>query len=128
MTAGMPHTAQASGPRDLFSFFDAKDSPSSRANMRGARRSDLASASRCWSFRRSAKPGFVCPETFDHTSLPQFIEARFRVEVGFLTPWRRSVSGELIKPFKFAQPRFHPVGEDGLSQHRGPFDLQVVDV
>jgi phospholipase C len=50
--------------------------------------------------------GFVCRDTFDHTSLLQFIEARFGVEVAHLTPWRRSVSGDLTSAFNFARPQF----------------------
>jgi phospholipase C len=50
--------------------------------------------------------GFVCRDTFDHTSLLQFIEARFGVEVPFLTGWRRSVTGDLTSAFNFARPQF----------------------
>jgi phospholipase C len=52
--------------------------------------------------------GFVCTDTFDHTSLLQFIEARFGVEIPFLTPWRRSVTGDLTSAFNFARPQFTP--------------------
>ena len=52
--------------------------------------------------------GFVARETFDHTSLLQFLEARFGVEVAYLTPWRRSVSGDLTHAFNFAAPVFEP--------------------
>ncbi|MHB8328299.1 MAG: phospholipase C, partial [Acidimicrobiales bacterium] len=36
--------------------------------------------------------GFVCRDTFDHTSLLRFLEARFGVEVPHLTEWRRSTT------------------------------------
>ena len=38
--------------------------------------------------------GWVCSETFDHTSLIRFIEARFGVDEPNLTPWRRAVCGD----------------------------------
>jgi phospholipase C len=52
--------------------------------------------------------GFVARDTYDHTSLLQFLEARFGVEVPFLTDWRRSVSGDLTKASSFASPQFTP--------------------
>ena len=38
--------------------------------------------------------GWVCSETFDHTSLIRFIEARFGVGEPQITPWRRAVCGD----------------------------------
>ncbi len=46
--------------------------------------------------------GWVCSETFDHTSLIRFIEARFGVGEPNLTPWRRAVFGDLTSAFDFA--------------------------
>jgi phospholipase C len=46
--------------------------------------------------------GWVCSETFDHTSLIRFIEARFGVDEPNLTPWRRAVCGDLTSAFDFA--------------------------
>ena len=46
--------------------------------------------------------GWVCSETFDHTSLIRFIEARFGVEEPNITPWRRAVCGDLTSAFDFA--------------------------
>ncbi len=44
------------------------------------------------------KGGWVCSQTFDHTSLLQFIEARFGaqypVKAGNVSPWRRTVCGD----------------------------------
>jgi phospholipase C len=51
-----------------------------------------------------ARGGFVCSDTFDHTSTLRFLEARFGVEVPNLTPWRRSVTGDLTSAFNFAGP------------------------
>ena len=45
--------------------------------------------------------GWVCSETFDHTSLIRFIEARFGVEEPNITPWRRAVCGDLTSAFDF---------------------------
>ena len=42
-----------------------------------------------------ARGGWVCSDTFDHTSMLRFIETRFGVSVPNLTAWRRSVTGDL---------------------------------
>ena len=42
-----------------------------------------------------SRGGWVCSETFDHTSLIRFIEARFGVDEPNITPWRRAVFGDL---------------------------------
>ena len=51
-----------------------------------------------------SKGGFVCRDTFDHTSLLRFLESRFGVEVPNLTDWRRSVTGDLTSAFNFIAP------------------------
>ncbi|HTX13368.1 MAG TPA: phospholipase C, phosphocholine-specific [Solirubrobacteraceae bacterium] len=58
--------------------------------------------------------GWVCSETFDHTSLIRLMEARFGVEEPNLTPWRRAVCGDLTSAFDFESsseyiPRVPPV-------------------
>ncbi|QCU28647.1 phospholipase C, phosphocholine-specific [Burkholderia pseudomallei] len=54
------------------------------------------------------KGGWVCSQTFDHTSLLQFIEARFNdrysVRAPNVTPWRRAVCGDLTSAFNFSSP------------------------
>ena len=55
-----------------------------------------------------SKGGFVCRDTFDHTSLLRFVETRFGVEVPNLTDWRRSVTGDLTSAFNFAAPDATP--------------------
>jgi phospholipase C len=45
--------------------------------------------------------GWVSSETFDHTSLVRFIEARFGVDDPNITPWRRAVCGDLTSAFDF---------------------------
>jgi phospholipase C len=39
--------------------------------------------------------GWVCPDTFDHTSQLRFLETRFGTAVPNLSSWRRSVTGDL---------------------------------
>ena len=48
-----------------------------------------------------SRGGWVCSETFDHTSLIRFIEARFGVGERQITPWRRAVCGDLTSAFDF---------------------------
>jgi phospholipase C len=55
------------------------------------------------------KGGWVCSEVFDHTSLIQFVQARFGTEAAPLTnpnitPWRKAVCGDLTSAFNFATP------------------------
>lgn len=49
-----------------------------------------------------SKGGFVCSQTFDHTSILRFMEARFGVHEPNITPWRRVVCGDLTAAFGFA--------------------------
>jgi phospholipase C len=51
-----------------------------------------------------SRGGFVCGDTFDHTSTLRLIEARFGVEIPYLTPWRRAACGDLTTAFGFEQP------------------------
>jgi phospholipase C len=51
-----------------------------------------------------ARGGFVCSDTFDHTSLLRFLETRFGPEVPNLSAWRRGVTGDLTSAFNFAAP------------------------
>jgi len=48
-----------------------------------------------------SRGGWVCSETFDHTSLIRFLEKRFGVHEPNITPWRRSVCGDLTSAFDF---------------------------
>ena len=50
------------------------------------------------------KGGFVNSEVFDHTSIIRFLEARFGVAEPQITPWRRTVCGDLTSVFDFATP------------------------
>jgi phospholipase C len=56
-----------------------------------------------------SKGGWVSSEVFDHTSLIQFVQARFGTESAPLTnpnitPWRKAVCGDLTSAFNFATP------------------------
>jgi phospholipase C len=51
-----------------------------------------------------SKGGWVCSETFDHTSILRFVERRFGVREPNISPWRRSVCGDLTSAFDFARP------------------------
>jgi phospholipase C len=48
--------------------------------------------------------GYVCSQTFDHTSIVRFIEARFGVREPNISPWRRAVCGDLTSAFDFGRP------------------------
>ena len=48
--------------------------------------------------------GNVCSEVFDHTSLLRFMETRFGVPVPNLSPWRRSVTGDMTGAFTCPDP------------------------
>jgi phospholipase C len=48
-----------------------------------------------------SRGGWVCSQVFDHTSVIQFIEKRFGVINPHLTPWRRSISGDLTSALNF---------------------------
>ena len=51
-----------------------------------------------------SKGGFLCSDTFDHTSILRFLEARFGAEVPNLSAWRRETTGDLTSAFNFAAP------------------------
>ncbi|GAB2966176.1 phospholipase C, phosphocholine-specific [Amycolatopsis acidiphila] len=50
-----------------------------------------------------SKGGRVCSEVFDHTSVIRFIERRFGVHEPNISPWRRTVSGDLTSAFDFSR-------------------------
>jgi phospholipase C len=49
-----------------------------------------------------SKGGWVCSQTFDATSTIQFIEQRFGVTEPNITPWRRTVCGDLTSALDFS--------------------------
>ncbi|MFD7292966.1 phosphocholine-specific phospholipase C [Streptomyces sp. NPDC059897] len=46
--------------------------------------------------------GYVCSETFDHTSIIRFMERRFGVREPHISPWRRAICGDLTSAFDFS--------------------------
>jgi phospholipase C len=46
--------------------------------------------------------GWVCSETFDHTSVLRFLGKRFGVDEPNISSWRRSICGDLTSAFDFA--------------------------
>jgi phospholipase C len=48
--------------------------------------------------------GFVCHDVFDHTSLIQFMEAKFGIKSPNISDWRRQNAGDLTSAFNFAAP------------------------
>jgi phospholipase C len=56
-----------------------------------------------------SKGGWVNSQVFDHTSIIQFMERRFGVREPNISPWRRTVSGDLTTAFDFARPDEKPV-------------------
>ena len=52
-----------------------------------------------------SKGGYVCSETFDHTSVIRFLEQRFGVDEPNITPWRRAITGDLTSAFDFSRAR-----------------------
>ncbi|WP_369179912.1 phosphocholine-specific phospholipase C [Streptomyces mutabilis] len=55
-----------------------------------------------------SKGGFVCSETFDHTSVIRFMERRFGVREPNISPWRRAVCGDLTSAFDFSRKDSRP--------------------
>jgi phospholipase C len=47
--------------------------------------------------------GWVCSQTFDHTSVLQFLEARFGVAEPNISAWRRSICGDLTSAIDFTR-------------------------
>jgi phospholipase C len=63
--------------------------------------------------------GWVCSETFDHTSIIRFLETRFGVREPNITRWRRTVCGDLTSAFDFSRSPAPapglPVSTDGYA-------------
>ncbi|WP_031480909.1 phosphocholine-specific phospholipase C [Streptomyces bicolor] len=55
-----------------------------------------------------SKGGYVCSETLDHTSILQFMERRFGVRETNISPWRRTVCGDLTSAFDFSRKDSRP--------------------
>ncbi|MFE3937272.1 phosphocholine-specific phospholipase C [Streptomyces goshikiensis] len=55
-----------------------------------------------------SKGGYVCSETFDHTSVIRFMEKRFGVREPNISPWRRAVCGDLTSACDFQRADASP--------------------
>ncbi|WP_328764142.1 MULTISPECIES: phosphocholine-specific phospholipase C [unclassified Streptomyces] len=55
-----------------------------------------------------SKGGYVCSETFDHTSVIRFMEKRFGVQEPNISPWRRAICGDLTSAFDFTKADASP--------------------
>jgi phospholipase C len=51
-----------------------------------------------------SKGGWVCSQTFDHTSVGLFLEKRFDLKLTTISPWHRAVCGDLTSAFDFKHP------------------------
>jgi phospholipase C len=51
-----------------------------------------------------SRGGYVCSDTFDHTSQLRFLETRFGVKAPNITAWRRSVTGDLTSTLHVGSP------------------------
>ncbi|MFJ5231426.1 phosphocholine-specific phospholipase C [Kitasatospora sp. NPDC088391] len=56
-----------------------------------------------------SRGGWVCSETFDHTSVLRFLERRFGVREPHISAWRRSVCGDLTSALDFSGRDPRPV-------------------
>ncbi len=98
-----PNTPQVPGASTVSTageWYDGRMTPSGRNDVPGhfglGMRVPMVVASP-WSMG-----GWVCSETFDHTSIIRFLEARFGVKSPNISPWRRAVSGDLTSAFDFS--------------------------
>ncbi|MDW5265962.1 MULTISPECIES: phosphocholine-specific phospholipase C [Acidobacteriaceae] len=76
------------------------------------------------------KGGWVCSQTFDHTSVLQFLEARFGVQEPNISKWRRAVCGDLTSAFDFssvsdAKVSLFVVPEPIVSRHQ-PYRVPMI--
>ncbi|CAL9611384.1 phosphocholine-specific phospholipase C [Streptomyces sp. enrichment culture] len=67
-----------------------------------------------------SKGGFVCSETFDHTSIIRFMENRFGVREPNISPWRRAVCGDLTSAFDFSRPDSRPAALPDTDAYEPP--------
>ncbi|MFF3490556.1 phosphocholine-specific phospholipase C [Streptomyces sp. NPDC002795] len=64
--------------------------------------------------------GYVCSETFDHTSVIRFMERRFGVEEPNISPWRRAICGDLSSAFDFSLKDTDPAELPGTDAYEPP--------
>ncbi|MHC5256406.1 phosphocholine-specific phospholipase C [Streptomyces sp. UC4497] len=64
--------------------------------------------------------GYVCSETFDHTSILRFMERRFGVKETNISPWRRAICGDLTSAFDFSMKVTDPAQLPDTSGYTPP--------
>ena len=57
-----------------------------------------------------SRGGWVNSQVFDHTSVIRFLETRFGFREPNISPWRRSICGDLTSAFDFTAPDRDPFG------------------
>ncbi|WP_261719964.1 phosphocholine-specific phospholipase C [Streptomyces sp. FZ201] len=67
-----------------------------------------------------SKGGYVCSETLDHTSILRFMERRFGVREPQISPWRRTVCGDLTSAFDFSRRDSRPAALPGTDAYEPP--------
>ena len=51
-----------------------------------------------------SRGGWVNSQVFDHTSVGQFLEKRFGITIPAISPWHRTVCGDMTSAFDFVSP------------------------
>ncbi|MFI9357476.1 phosphocholine-specific phospholipase C [Streptomyces lydicus] len=64
--------------------------------------------------------GYVCSETFDHTSIIRFLERRFGVHEPNISPWRRAICGDLTSAFDFGLENTKPAALPATDGYQPP--------
>jgi phospholipase C len=72
-----------------------------------------------------SRGGYLCSDTFDHTSLLRFIETRFGVTVPNLSAWRRGVTGDMTTALDLVNPP--RTGVPSLPETSLYGDLKIVE-
>jgi phospholipase C len=96
-----PPTAPAGTPGEYITVSDINSVPGS-GGIRGP--IGLGFRVPCLVISPYSRGGLMAHDTFDHTSQLRLLETRFGVPVPNLTPWRRSITGDMTSTFNFASP------------------------
>jgi phospholipase C len=70
-----------------------------------------------------SRGGFVCSETFDHTSQLKFLKARFGVDVPNISKWRDRTVGDLVGAFSFGRKP-----HDGVPKLPKPLNAEAAKI
>ncbi|BBZ39501.1 phospholipase C [Mycobacterium conspicuum] len=97
----VPPTAPAGTPGEYITVPDINSVPGS-AGIRGP--IGLGFRVPCLVISPYSRGPLMAHDTFDHTSQLRLLETRFGVPVPNLTPWRRSVTGDMTSTFNFSVP------------------------